>query len=88
MQRPRARHIVAAVAMLALLVLAPFFFAAGLLAPAWAVVLLALVWLTLFVLGCLWFRRHPWRTLPLPVVAAIVWFGGLSAGEAWLGWTG
>jgi hypothetical protein len=39
------------------------------------------------VLGCLWLRRRPLWTLPLPVIAAVIWFGGLSAGEAWLGWT-
>jgi hypothetical protein len=81
------RHVVAAVAVLALLVQAPFFFSAGLVAPAWAVVLLVLVWLALVVLAVVWFRRHPWWVVPLPVVAALVWFGGISAGEALLGWT-
>jgi len=88
MTRPTAARLGAVVAMLALVALAPFFFAAGLLAPLWAVILLVGVWVALFVLGCLWFRRRPLWTLPLPLVAAIVWFGGISAGEAWLGWTG
>lgn len=73
--------------MLAMVALAPFFFAAGLVAPLWAVVGFILVWVSLFVLGCLWFRRKPLRTLLLPVAAAAVWIGGMSAGEAWLGWT-
>ena len=77
----------AVVAMLALLVLAPFYFAAGLVAPLWAVVALVVLWLVLFVLGCLWWRRRPLWTLPLPVVAALVWWGGITAGETWLGWT-
>jgi hypothetical protein len=87
MKRPTGRQVAAAVAMLALLAMAPFFFAAGLLAPSWAVVVFVLCWVTLFVLGCLWLRRRPLWTLPLPVIAAVIWFGGLSAGEAWLGWT-
>ena len=87
MNKRTMSYIGAAVAMLALLVLAPFFFAAGLMAPLWAVILLSAIWVTLFVLGCLWFRRRPLWTLPLPVVAVLVWLGGLTAGEALLGWT-
>ena len=82
-----AVRVAAAVALVLLAALAPFFFAAGLVAPMWAVVLLIAVWLTLFVLGCFWFRRRPLWTLPLPVVALLVWWGGISAGEALLGWT-
>ena len=87
MSKQTGRYIAAAVAMLALLALAPFYFAAGLMAPGWAVVLLVVIWVALFVLGVVWFRRRPLWTLPLPVVALIVWWGGLSAGEALLGWT-
>ncbi|CAA9309140.1 MAG: hypothetical protein AVDCRST_MAG61-1593 [uncultured Friedmanniella sp.] len=82
------RYVLAAVAILVLLAQAPFYFAAGLVAPAWAVVLLVVVWLGLVGLGFAWFRRRPWWVLPLPVVAAAIWFGGISAGEAFLGWTG
>jgi hypothetical protein len=85
--RETLRYVAAAVAMAALVVLAPFFLAAGLVAPLWAVVVLVVVWVALFVLGCLWFRRRPLWTLPLPVVALLVWLGGVSAGSAWLGWT-
>jgi hypothetical protein len=81
------RYIAAAVALLALLLQAPFFFSAGLVAPGWAVVVLVVVWLALLVLGVLWFRRRPWWVVPLPLLAAAVWFGSISAGEAWLGWT-
>ncbi|GAA1431304.1 hypothetical protein GCM10009616_18070 [Microlunatus lacustris] len=82
-----ARHVVAAVAVLALLVQAPFFFSAGLVAPAWAVVVLVLAWIGLVVLAVTWFRRRPWWVVPLPVLAVALWLGGTSAGEAWLGWT-
>ena len=81
-------HGLGVLALAVLLVLAPFFFASGLMAPGWAVVTFVAIWLALFVTGCLWVRRHPLRVVPLPVVAAAVWFGGMSAGEAWLGWTG
>ena len=75
-------------ALVALVALAPFFFASGLTAPGWAVVVFVAGWLALLVAACLWVRRHPARVIPLPVVAAAFWLGGMSAGEAWLGWTG
>ena len=82
------RYVLAGVALLALLAQAPFYFAAGLVAPGWAVALLIVVWLVLVALGVAWFRRRPWWVVPLPVIAAAIWFGGISAGEAFLGWTG
>jgi hypothetical protein len=76
MTKRTASYIGAALAMLALVALAPFYFAAGLMAPLWAVITLVVVWVALFVLGCLWFRRRPLWTLPLPVVALVVWWAG------------
>lgn len=76
-------------AMAAMIGLGVFYAASTLLAPLWAAVVLWIIWLTLFVLGIVWVvRRHPLRVLPLPVAAAAIWFGSLSAGEAFLGWTG
>ena len=89
--RPDARtvttYVLGALALAAMLALAPFFLASGLMAPGWAVALFVAVWLGLFVVGCSWIRRRPWRVVPLPFVAAAVWFGGMSAGGEWLGWT-
>jgi hypothetical protein len=80
-------YALAAVALAAMLALGPFVLASGLMAPAWAVAGLVLVWCTLFVLGCWWIRRKPLWVVPLPFLMAAVWLGGISAGDAWLGWT-
>ena len=80
-------YVLGALALVAMLVLAPFFLASGLMAPGWAVVVFSVIWLALFVLGCLWIRRKPLWVIPLPFVAAAIWLGGMSAGGAWLGWT-
>jgi hypothetical protein len=61
--------------------------ASGLVAPAWAVVVLIGVWLVQFVLACRWFHRRPYAVLVLPVVALLLWFGAITAGGAFLGWT-
>jgi hypothetical protein len=61
--------------------------ASGLIAPRWAVIVLALWW---FVLGALLValavRRSLW-TLAVPFVALGTWVLAISAGGAWLGWT-
>ena len=85
--RTKVSYVLAAVALATMVALAPFYFASGLIAPGWAVTLFILIWVALFVLGCLWIRRKPLWVIPLPFVAAAVWFGGISAGDAWLGWT-
>jgi hypothetical protein len=61
--------------------------ASGLVAPVWAVVVLLLLWLVMFVLSCRWFMTRPYRVMALPVVALAVWFAAILAGEALLGWT-
>jgi hypothetical protein len=59
----------------------------GLLAPVWAVVVLLLLWAVLFGLGCKWFMHKPYHVLALPLVAAVIWFGGINLGGWLLGWT-
>ena len=61
--------------------------ASGLLAPGWAVAVLLLVWAALFFVGTRWWTPHPKRTLLLPVIAIVIWFGALFAGGAFLDWT-
>lgn len=61
--------------------------ASGLLAPWWAVVVLLVVWLLLLVVALAWWTLHP-RWVPwVAVVAVLFWFGSVTAGGAWLGWS-
>jgi hypothetical protein len=85
--RTVVKYVVAALALAAMLALAPFFVASGLMAPGWAVVVFLVIWMILFGLGCAWIRRKPLWVVPLPFVAAAIWLAGMSAGGAWLGWT-
>ncbi len=61
--------------------------ASGLVAPGWAVVTLLVIWLALLAGAIVLLRRRPAYVLLVPVGSALIWFGVLSAGEAWLGWT-
>ena len=61
--------------------------ASGLLAPWHGVVLLLAIWVGLFVVATRWWTPHPRRTLLLPLVAIVVWFGVLTAGELLFDWT-
>jgi hypothetical protein len=81
-------YIGAGLALAAMLGLGIFYAASTLVAPLWAAIVLWVIWVTLFVLGIVWLRRHPLRLLILPIAAAAIWFGGISAGEAFLGWRG
>jgi hypothetical protein len=73
----------------ALLVALIFYASSGLLAPAWAVAMLLVIWVVLLIVAIQFLRiRRPLYVLPLPVAAWLIWFGALSAGEKWLGWTG
>ncbi|MFC7246635.1 hypothetical protein ACFQO7_29495 [Catellatospora aurea] len=79
--------VVRVLGVLAHLVLLPFYLASGLVAPLWAVIVLVAVWAALLVLAIRWWRTRPLLVPLAPVVALAVWFAGISAGEAWLGWT-
>lgn len=79
-------YVFGGLALAGLLGMSILFFATGLLAPLWAIICLVAVWLMLLVLGCIWIRRHPWRVLLLPFIAAAILYGSLIAGEALLGW--
>ena len=68
--------------------LAPFFFASGLMAPLWGVVVVISVWAVLFALAIgLLVKRRPLWVLPVPVLAVLFWWSFLSLGGKFLGWT-
>jgi hypothetical protein len=67
-----------------------FFFwyaASGLVAPAWAVVVLLAVWVALLGVAVWLLRTRPVLVPLVPLAAALIWFGAVSAGDAFLGWT-
>jgi hypothetical protein len=78
-------------AVVAFLLLAPvgFFYAAsGLLMPGPWLFLLWVLFVVLVVLAVLLARRRSYWVLAVPVLGGAFWWGFVSAGEAWLGWTG
>lgn len=79
-------RVVATLGVLGLFGVLPFFVAAGLAAPLWAVVLLLAFWLVLLVVAIRRFTRRPWLVLALPFVAAAVWWLTMTLGESVLGW--
>lgn len=60
--------------------------ASALVAPWWAVTLLMLVWLLMFVKACSWWTPHPRRIVVLAAVAVALWFATLLAGASFLDW--
>ncbi len=80
-------YVLGGIALAGLLALGVPYLASGLLAPGWAVAVFCGLWVVMVVLGVVWIRRHPWRVVVLPIVALAVLYGGLTAGEAFLGWT-
>ena len=59
----------------------------GLLAPWYGVAFLMVIWVVLFILTTRWWTPHPRRTLLVPLVALVLWFAVLTAGEALFSWT-
>ena len=89
MTRPWWQWVLGWLGLAALLATGFFYASSGLLAPAWAVAVLLVLWLLLLIVAIQFLRiRRPLYVLPIPVAAWLIWFGALSAGEKWLGWTG
>ena len=61
--------------------------ASGLVAPWWAVVVLLVLWVLLFVVACAWWSLHPRWVPGIAVFALAFWFAFVTAGGAWLGWS-
>lgn len=72
--------------VLGLFAVLPFYAAAGLAAPLYAVVLLLAVWLLLLTTAIRRFTRWPWAILAMPFVAGAVWWLAMTVGESVLGW--
>lgn len=72
--------------IIGLFVVLPFYAAAGLSAPLWAVVLLMLFWLVLLATAIRRFTEWPWVILAMPIAAAAVWWLTMTLGESVLGW--
>ncbi len=79
--------LVTAVAIGMHLVMGVPYAASGLLAPGWAVALLAVWWLVLGGVLLLLAARRSLFVLVVPLVALLTWVAVVSAGDAWLGWT-
>jgi hypothetical protein len=89
MTRPRWQWALGWIGLAALLAALYLYAASGLLAPGWAVALLLVIWFALLVTAIQLLRsRRPLYVLLTPVAAVLIWFGALTAGETWLGWTG
>ena len=96
MEQARARNrggrmlpiaVVVVAVVLQLVVLVPFTLGSGLVAPAWAMILLVLLWLGFAGALVATARRRPLWTPLIPVVnAALLWLA-IAAGGALLGWT-
>lgn len=67
-------------------VVAFFYFFSGLLAPAWAALVLVAVWVGLAVVIWRW-RRRGAIVLAVPFVAATIWGITMYLGDRLLGWT-
>ena len=78
-----AAAVVAAIAMLGVGV---FYLASGLVAPAWAIVVLWVVWLALALYGVRLARAGSYLVLAVPIVASAIWYLSLTLGERVLGW--
>jgi hypothetical protein len=61
--------------------------ALGLLAPLWAILVLAGVWVALLALALRLLRRRPWVVPLVPVVMFGIAAAALTLGERVLGWT-
>jgi hypothetical protein len=65
-----------------------FYLSSGLLAPGWAIAVLLVIWVALLVMAIRLLRaRKPLSVLLIPIVAWLIWFGALTAGERFLDWT-
>ena len=83
---PVWHRIIGVIGLLGQLGLLVFYAASGLVAPAWAIVVLMVIWLALLIVAIRLFIRRPLLVPIVPVVAFGIWYGAISLGEALLHW--
>lgn len=66
----------------------PYYLASGLVAPLWAIIVLLAGWAGLLGLAVRAVHAGAAWGLLVPFLAAGLWLGAVSAGEAFLGWRG
>ena len=84
---PILRMIVPTIGLMGMAAMAFLYFASGLMAPGWAVLVLCILWLVMAVFSVLWFKKRPLLVLAMPVIAYAIWVIALTLGEHFLGWT-
>lgn len=67
--------------------LAWLYLISGLLAPPYAVGILAAIWVLLLIAGIRIRRRRPWLVLAIPFIGLAIWFAVITLGDVFLGWT-
>ena len=80
--------VAAVVAWLAMVPVGFFYAASGLLVPGPYLFGMWLLYLVLLVATFVLTRRRSFLVLLPPVIGGVLWWAIVSAGEAWLGWTG
>lgn len=68
-------------------VVAAFYYGAFLIAPAYAVYSLWVVWVALLVLAVYLVPRRPVMAFGVPFLALVLWFAVMTFGGAMLNWT-
>ena len=63
------------------------YMASGLVAPIWASTMLIGVWLVMLVMVIRIWKTRPWLVLASPIVAYLIWFLVIWAGDTFLDWT-
>jgi hypothetical protein len=79
-------RVMVAVGFVVHVLLAPFFFASGLLVPGPVALVLVAVWVALLV-AAIMRRNRPRFVLSVPGIAALVWLAVVQGGSWLFGWT-
>ena len=64
-----------------------FFAAAGLVAPLYGIIILAIGWSLLLLQAIRWWSSRPRLVILIPIVTFAYWFVVVSFGSRFLGWT-